>query len=125
MPIGKTASSAFIPYDESPEWREIFERLSTLMDPRAAYSWFGHCRFIRKQSDSIELAHWTRFGARESLREYGEHLCAAANVREIRMHRSGGTVPATVQTHVIPRPGYETFHKPAPRLEAPKQDEAA
>jgi hypothetical protein len=103
------SASVFLPYDENPQWREIFEKLSQAIGAPHAYSWFGHCRFVRLQSDSLELSHWNRFSAGECLRKYGAQLAKAANVSSIRMNRCGGMIPVCVQTPVSERRGYETF----------------
>jgi hypothetical protein len=102
-------TNALLPYDENPQWRDIFEKLSQAIGPANAYSWFGHCRFVRLQSDSLELSHWNSFSAAESLRKHGAHLAKAANVSMIRMNRSGGFQPVCVTNSVSHRSGFETY----------------
>jgi len=116
----------FSPMDDNPTWGEIYDRLSAAIGAPHAYSWFAHCRFVRLQSDTLELSHWNAFSARECLHKFGEQLCAAANVNTIRMNRTGGSKPVTVETMVSNRRGFELFYKPQPRMEPiPAQDTAA
>jgi hypothetical protein len=99
----------FLPYDENTTWREIYARLAEKIGPRECYSWFGHCRFVRLQSDTLELSHWLRFGARTCVGKYGAELAKAAKVSNVRIYRAGGYKPVWVETPVVDRAGYETF----------------
>jgi hypothetical protein len=106
----ETRDRRFLPYDANPEWREIYDRLAAQIGGAVAYSWFGPCKFVRLQSDTLELAHWIQFGARECTGRYGVNVAMAARVKTVRIYRSGGFVPHCITEQIFPKGGYEEFH---------------
>lgn len=100
------------PIDDTPDWLRIYLPLARLIGSDVAWSWFGNCRFVELTDNQLTLAHYNGFCASECLKRHGRDLARVAGVKAVKVFRSGGYRPASLEGEGGQQQGFELYRLP-------------